>query len=77
MRTRSPCLQTSGVVYGPDRPLIVCQFQSMRNVSGIVELGGMKKFWKQSAKSRSTVGSYASLGCTTKNPTMPIVSCIA
>ena len=61
-RTRSPCLQTIGVVYGPLRPLIVCQFQSIAIESAVIEFGGMRKFWKIKAKSRSTGGSYAIRG---------------
>ena len=60
-----------GVVYGPLRPLIVCQFQSIFIESATVWLGPMKKFWKSKPKSRSTGGSKTFLGCTIIQPTMP------
>ena len=35
MRTRLPCRTTSGVVYGPDRPLIVNQLKSIETELGM------------------------------------------
>ena len=45
MRTRSPCLTTSGVMYGAARPLSVKRLNSIDIVLGTVDPGRMAHSW--------------------------------
>ena len=77
IRTRSPCLTSSGVVAGAARPLMVNQLNSISMVFGTAPFGRIAHSWKMRPKSRCTRGRYASRGCMMKRPIIPIISCSA